>query len=64
MVRHEGCDTHTHTQSAWVAIGTEAGNGQWCSYNLHWLQSSREELLDDIEELKKKVTGASDKLSS
>ena len=28
------------------------------------MQSSREELLDDIEELKKKVTGASDKLSS
>lgn len=32
--------------------------------HLWWLQSSREELLDDIEELKKKVTGASDKLSS
>ena len=27
-------------------------------------QSSREELLDDIEELKKKVTGSADKLSS
>lgn len=28
------------------------------------MQSSREELLDDIEELKKKVTGSAEKLSS
>ena len=35
-----------------------------CADWLLIMQSSREELLDDIEELKKKVTGASDKLSS
>ena len=35
-----------------------------CADWLLIMQSSREELLDDIEELKKKVTGSADKLSS
>jgi len=40
------------------------GYSAWFVYRYLLFKSSREELLDDIEELKKKVTGASDKLSS
>ncbi|CAK0784513.1 hypothetical protein CVIRNUC_007717 [Coccomyxa viridis] len=40
------------------------GYSAWFVYRYLLFKSSREELLDDIEELKKKVTGSADKLSS